>query len=60
MCVHSTLRAAVDLGCERLLLADCCDAVDGGLHRCAIESVKAENGVFGTVTNSRTFIRSIV
>jgi hypothetical protein len=35
-------------------------AVNGGLHRCAIESVKAENGVFGTVTNSRTFIRSIV
>jgi nicotinamidase-related amidase len=60
VCAHSTLRAAVDLGYECLLLADCCDAVNGGLHRCAIESVKAENGVFGTVTNSRTFIRSIV
>jgi hypothetical protein len=60
VCAHSTLRAAVDLGYECLLLADCCGAVNGGLHRCAIESVKAENGVFGTVTNSRTFIRPIV
>ena len=59
MCVHSTLRAAVDLGYECLLLADCCGAVNDGLHRWAIESVKVENGVFGTVANSRTFIQSL-
>ncbi|MGW8369922.1 MAG: cysteine hydrolase family protein [Gammaproteobacteria bacterium] len=41
VCVHSTLLAAVDLGCECPLLADCCGAVNGGLHRCAIESVRA-------------------
>lgn len=59
VCVHSTLRAAVDLGYECLLLADCCGAVNDELHRWAIESVKVENGVFGTVADSGTFIQSL-
>lgn len=56
VCVHSTLRAAIDLDYECLLLADCCGAVNDGLHKWAIESVKIENGVFGTVASAQTFI----
>ena len=56
VCVHSSLRSAVDLGYECLLLADCCGAVNDGLHRWALESVKIENGVFGTVANAADFI----
>ena len=59
VCVHSTLRAAVDLGYECLLLADCCGAVNDGLHRWAAESVKVENGVFGTVANGEAFVRAL-
>jgi len=59
VCVHSTLRTAVDLGYECLLLADCCGAVNDGLHRWAIESVKIENGVFGTVTSVQSFVNGL-
>jgi nicotinamidase-related amidase len=58
VCVHSTLRAAIDLDYECLLLADCCGAVNDGLHRWAIESVKIENGVFGTVASAQAFIKA--
>jgi nicotinamidase-related amidase len=53
------LRAAVDLGYECLLLADCCGAVNDGLHRWAVESVKIENGVFGTVADGDVFVDAI-
>ncbi len=56
VCVHSTLRTAVDLGYECLLLADGCGAVNDGLHRWAIESVKVENGIFGTVASAQSFV----
>jgi len=59
VCVHSTLRAAVDLDYECLLLADCCGAVNAGLHRWAVESVQIENGVFGTVANAEAFVAAV-
>ena len=59
VCVHSTLRAAVDLGYDCLLLADCCAAVNDGLHRWAIESVKVENGVFGAVATAAALVRAL-
>ena len=58
VCVHSTLRSAVDLGYECLLLADCCGAVNDELHQWALESVKIENGVFGTVANAADFMNA--
>jgi nicotinamidase-related amidase len=58
VCVHSTLRAAVDLDYECLLLEDCCGAVNDGLHTWAVESVKIENGVFGTVANAEAFVNA--
>jgi nicotinamidase-related amidase len=57
--VHSTLRAAVDLDYECLLLGDCCGAVNDGLHTWAIESVKIENGVFGTVADAEAFVNAL-
>lgn len=59
VCVHSTLRAAVDLGYDCLLLADCCGAVHAGLHRWAVESVQVENGVFGTVASAASFLHGL-
>lgn len=59
VCVHSTLRAAVDLGYDCLLLSDCCGAVDEGLRRWAIESVKVENGVFGAVATASSFVQGL-
>lgn len=59
VCVHSTLRTAVDLGYKCLLLTDCCGAVNDDLHRWSVASVKIENGVFGTVANSQAFIKAL-
>jgi len=59
VCVHSTLRAAIDLDYECLLLEDCCGAVNDGLHRWAVESVKVENGVFGTVAKAQAFVEAL-
>ena len=59
VCVHSTLRAAIDLGYECVVLSDCCGAVNDGLHAWALESVKIEGGVFGTVANSEAFVSAL-
>lgn len=55
VCVHSTLRAAVDLGYECVLLGDCCGAVNAELHAWSIASVQIEDGVFGTVASADAF-----
>jgi nicotinamidase-related amidase len=60
VCVHSTLRAAIDLDYECLLLEDCCGAVNDDLHRWSIESVKIENGVFGTVASAEDFVAAFL
>lgn len=59
VCVHTTLREANDRGFECLLLDDCCGATDKGNHEAAIKMVKMQGGVFGTVSNSTTFIRDL-
>jgi biuret amidohydrolase len=58
VCVHSTLREASDRGYDTLLLEDCCGN-DYQLHLAAIEMVKTEGGIFGTVTTSQAFITAI-
>ena len=59
VCVHSSLRVAEDFDYNCMLLEDCCGAVNDELHKWSVESIKIEDGVFGAVSNARTFIRDL-
>lgn len=56
VCVHSTVRAAIDRGYETLLVTDCCAATVEANHLAAIDSVCAEGGIFGATSDSTAII----
>ena len=59
VCVHTTMREANDRGFECLILDDCCGATDIENHRAAIKMVTMQGGVFGAVSNSRSFVEQL-
>jgi nicotinamidase-related amidase len=59
VCVHTTMREANDRGFECLILSDCCGATDAGNHAAAFQMVKMQGGVFGAVSDSRSFLEAV-
>jgi biuret amidohydrolase len=51
-CVQSTLREAVDRGFFCLTLADCCAALEPGLHEATLATIQAENHLFGWIASA--------
>lgn len=51
-CVHSTLREAVDRGYWCLTVADCCAALDPGMHDAALDIIAGEGHLFGWVADA--------
>ena len=58
-CVHSTLREAVDRGYWCLTVADCCAALDRGMHDAALDIIAGEGHLFGWVADLQDVDRGI-
>ncbi|MBC7755583.1 MAG: cysteine hydrolase [Bdellovibrio sp.] len=56
VCVHSTLREAIDRGYDCVLVADACGSANAGLHDAAMKMVAVEGGIFGRVCDTKTVI----
>lgn len=59
VCVHTTMRDANDRGYECLLLSDCTGATDYGNYLAALNMIKMQGGVFGTVSDSIELITTL-
>jgi biuret amidohydrolase len=56
VCVHSSVRAATDLGYTCITVSDACAASEPTLQQPALEMMKVEGGIFGTVTDSASLL----
>lgn len=59
VCVHSTLREAVDRGYSCTLIADACGSAFPELHAAALQMVALEGGIFGKVADSSVVIAEL-
>ncbi|MEY2342646.1 cysteine hydrolase family protein [Acidithiobacillus sp. IBUN Pt1247-S3] len=59
VCVHSTLRQAIDLGYTCWLAGDACASADTRMHQAALDMVAVEGGIFGEVRTSAELASAI-
>jgi nicotinamidase-related amidase len=52
ICVHSTLREAVDRGFDCVTVADACAAGDPGIHAAMVACIAGEGGILGKVAST--------
>jgi nicotinamidase-related amidase len=60
VCVHSTLRSAVDRGYECLVVEDACAATLPHHHRAAIGTITTEGGIFGAVAGTEVVCHALL
>jgi len=59
VCVHSTLREAVDRGYRCVLASDACGSAYPHLHTAALQMVAVEGGLFGRVAASDVIVAEL-
>jgi len=52
ICVHSTLREAIDRGFDCTTVGDACAAGDAGIHRAMLDCIAGEGGILGAVAST--------
>lgn len=59
VCVHTTLREAVDRKYQCLLVEDACASGDPYAHEAAVYMVTVEDGIFGVVASTDDVLRGV-
>lgn len=56
VCVHSTLREAIDRGFRCITVGDACAASDSDLHAAALAMIRGEGNIFGDVLDTEQML----
>ena len=56
VCVHSTLREAVDRGFECQTVGDACAAADPAIHEVMLKCISGEGGILGRVVSTKVAV----
>lgn len=59
VCVHSTLRAAIDLHYRCFTVADACASADPALHAACMKIIGVEGGIFGEAVGSSAVLTAL-
>jgi nicotinamidase-related amidase len=59
VCVNTTVREANDRGFRCIVLSDCCASYFPDFHQSGLAMIKAQGGIFGSVTGSAEFLGSL-
>jgi biuret amidohydrolase len=59
VCVNTTVREANDRGYRCIVLSDCCASYFPEFHDVGLKMIKAQGGIFGSVTSSQALLRGL-
>src|SRR5271155_2703798 len=59
VCVNTTVREANDRGFRCIVLSDCCASYFPDFHAAGLAMIKAQGGIFGSVTGSKPLLHAI-
>jgi biuret amidohydrolase len=59
VCVNTTVREANDRGFRCIVLSDCCASYFPKFHEAGLAMIKAQGGIFGSVTGSSSLLASL-
>jgi biuret amidohydrolase len=59
VCVNTTVREANDRGFRCIVLSDCCASYFPQFHEAGLAMIKAQGGIFGSVTGSKQLLNAL-
>jgi biuret amidohydrolase len=59
VCVNTTIREANDRGFRCIALSDCCASYFPEFHQAGLAMIKAQGGIFGSVTGSEQLLNAL-
>jgi nicotinamidase-related amidase len=60
VCVNTTVREANDRGFRCVVLADCCASYFPEFHAAGVAMIKAQGGIFGSVSTSQSLLDALM